>query len=657
MERRVLTPEDRFRLEAIGDPQISPDGRLAVYVSQLADLEANKNRTALKLVDLTTGRVRSLTAGLGDRHPRWSPDGKLLAFVSERSGKAQLHIIDPTGGEARAIATEQTPDSAPVWSPDGAWLAFTAQVEEKPAGLRYKGAPAQETDGVKVIDKLDYHFDGKGFYGDQVSHVFVVAAALSGEKARRLTTGAYNHGEPAWSPDGRTLAVVARRVDHDEFDGFADLYLLDVASGELKLLASPDGALHNPAWSADGRTIACTGVGRHAPRGVANTELWLVDVATSAIRSLTKQHDRPLGVQAPSDVRYGNGSPFRWAPDGTAFYCLFSNRGQSSIYRVPLDGSETMAVDGIGWPAVAGFDIAADGTLLYTAGSMARCDQLFVLPPGGKERKLTNVNADVLEGATSMVERFSYEGVDGLPMDGWIVFPTGARAGQKYPTILSVHGGPTGAYGDALMFQFHLWASQGYAVVYTNPRGSQTYGEAFAAGCIADWGGKDYQDIMLGLDKAIAMGVVDPERVGITGWSYGGYMSCWAITQTGRFKAAVAGANITNLVSLYGTSDIGVTYDERLLGGPLYENYQLYLERSAIMHVANVTTPVLLLHGENDIRCPVEQSEQFFTSLRRLGRTAVFIRYPGEYHGLTRPAHVLDRFRRTLTWFDEFVKA
>jgi dipeptidyl aminopeptidase/acylaminoacyl peptidase len=665
MEQRTLTPADRFRLEAIGDPQISPDGSLAAFVSQYQDLTENKPKSRICLADLATGEVRSLTAGPSDRAPRWSPDGARVAFLSDRSGKSQIHLISPTGGEARLLPTEQAPDSAPVWSPDGRSIAFAALVPEKPAGLRYKGAPApkaEEEPSPRVVTRLDYHYDGKGFYGDKVSQIFTVGVPEEGAAAgpvQQWTTGPYNHKDPAWSPDSARLAFAARRVDGDEFNPRTDLYVVELATGELRPLCAPVGALGAPAWSPDGRQIACTGTWEASPRGVANLELWLVDAATGDLRSLTHHLDRPLGVYGASDLRYNGygGNLFHWTRDGAACICLISDRGTCGLYRVEILTGKVDAVPGVTLPGVAAFDLAPDSTLVYTAGSLTRCDQLYALAPGARERQLTRSNAELLGDGAALgtAERFSYQAADGWPMDGWILYPPGAKAGQRHPAVLSVHGGPTGAYGDAFMFQFHLLAANGYAVIFTNPRGSQTYGEAFAAGCIADWGGRDFEDIMAGLDRAIALGAVDPNRVAITGWSYGGYMSCWAVTQTGRFKAAVAGANITNLVSLYGTSDIGVTYDERLLGGPLHENYQLYLERSAIMHVANVQTPMLLLHGESDIRCPVEQSEQFFTALRRLGQTAIFVRYPGEYHGLVKPRNVADRWERTLAWFDEYL--
>ena len=688
-------PEDRFRLEAAGDPQMSPAGDIVAYVLQEMDLEANESRTAIWVVPADgSEEPRRLTSGRGDRLPRWAPNGDRLAFVSDRTEKPQIHVIDVAGGEARRIATEARPSGAPLWSPDGSRIAFVAQVEILPDGPRYPGEPAslKGQQGTRVIADYDYRADGRGFFDDRFAHVHTVAADGSGPE-RRLTHGRFAHDEPCWTPDGRGMVVRAHRERDINPRGAADLYrVADAAEAAITAYLPWDAAIQGaPRFSPDGRFVAFSGTSRDQAEGVAPASLWVVPAEAAspeerlqAARNLTASLDRSVGASIPCEARYGQPSQaFEWRGSARLRF-LLGSEGRVRLYEVgvlggapepvptvreqpPAPGASaaargaaaavTAALAGAAAPASGAAAAVPDLPVIggfsgdsVLAGDCTRPEQIFV-----RGRRLTAFNA-AAEAAALPVERFRVTSEPGWASDGWLMRPADYMPGRRYPTVLSIHGGPTGAYGDAYSFTFQMLARQGYAVVCCNPRGSTTYGERFTAGVAGDWGGGDYRDIMACVDHAIASGVADPERLGVTGWSYGGYMTSWIITQTDRFKAAVAGALISNLVTLYGVSDIGVRSLERLVGGQAFANDERYMSRSAIRYASRVRTPTLILHGEADMRCPLDQSEQLFTALQRHGVPSAFVRYPGEYHALLKPKHIHDRLARTLGWFDHWLK-
>jgi dipeptidyl aminopeptidase/acylaminoacyl peptidase len=680
-------PEDRFRLEAVGDLQASPDGRLVAFVRQEWDLGADQTRTAIWIVPADGSEPpRRLTGGAGDRHPRWSPDGDRLAFVSDRAGYPQLYVMEVHGGEARRIETEARPAQAPVWSPDGTRIAFVAEVEILPDGPRHPGEPEALRSGprgrggrragahaaapeprVRVITEPEYRFDGRGFFDDRFAHVHVVPADGSARE-RCLTDGRFAHDEPCWSPDGRSLLVRARRTPGLNLRGAADLWRV-AADGEPEVApflpwAAPIQA--GPQWSPDGRHVAFVGLDARQDEGVTPACLWVVpaDAPTpaarlAAARNLTAGLDRPVGGAIPCEIRYGQGvRPFAWRGGGRLRF-LCGSEGRSLLYEVSVDGGAPQPVPALAdLPAVPGGDagvpdlpviggFSGDAVL---AGAAARPEQIFV-----GSRRLSAFNA-AAEAAALPAERFRVTSEPGWAVDGWLIRPADYMPGRRYPTVLSIHGGPTAAYGDTYNFMFQMLARNGYAVVYCNPRGSTTYGERFCAGVVGDWGGGDLRDVMACVDHAVALGVADPGRLGVTGWSYGGYMTAWIITQTDRFRAAVAGAPISNLLALYGVSDVGVRSLERLVGGAAFEHEERFMARSPIRHAARIRTPTLILQGESDMRCPPDQAEQLFTALQRRGVPSVLVRYPGEFHALRRPRHIHDRLARTLGWFDHWLK-
>jgi dipeptidyl aminopeptidase/acylaminoacyl peptidase len=660
LSKKVLTPQDQFRLQILMDAQISPDGKKAVYAVSSTRLEDEKTETALWLLrlDQPDSKPFRLTAHPTDGSPRWAPDSQRVAFTSRRNKeeKAQLYVINIDGGEAELIKTEKSPASTPLWSPDGKSIAFKAMVE-RAEGPRYPGEPkkSEENKGKQddkarkdqphVITDVDYHSDGRGMTYTEYAQLFVVN--LEDGECQQLTEREERIGDFIWNQSGSTLLYLVR-----DYDPVGIRYTTVIREVTLSNKASSkvldfDGTLNRIDLAPNGRWLLLSGSDNSCPPGTGNARLWVIDLQSE---SLPLDFDQAVCLTA--SINASCTQP-HWHPSGQSVYFLKHWHGAAELCQVLFADEEVgqavrLPITDLGW--IAHYDVADNDSLIFIAHDFVHPPQLFLRQKDGP-KQLTSLNEEFLaEFELCPAEKFTYKGADDWDIEGWLVRPLNYEPGRRYPTVLSVHGGPTGAYFDSFQFPFQLLAHQGFAVVFTNPRGSVTYGTEFAQGCVNDLGGKDFEDIMAGLDKAIEMGVVDPNRVGITGWSYGGYMTCWAVTQTNRFQAAVAGAVITNWYTLYGCTDVHI-YDEGLFGGPAFDAEEMMMQRSPMRHVRNVTTPLLLLHGELDIRCPISQSEQFYRALKRLNREVVFIRYPGQYHGIRKPKFVVDRWERTIAWF------
>ncbi|HVB09038.1 MAG TPA: S9 family peptidase [Bacillota bacterium] len=675
--------DDYFALRLLGEPAVSPDGSRIAFTVQTCDRAADRDRSAIWLASTgASDSARPLTAGTArDRSPRWSPDGQSLAFISDRAdGRPQIHIIPADGGEARRVATEPAVSGGLVWSPDGSRLAFVGRVLSQPDGWPpYAGAPegdaqrarAQaagirgDTD-VKVVTRVLYRMDGLGEYGDRRSHVFTVPASGDGP-ATQVTDGDFDHGYPAFSPDGRFLAMAANRrpAQEADLDNHTDLWGCEVANRRMFLLCSPGGSVLNPAWSPDGRRLAFVADDASAGR-TTSPGCWVVafagaDAPAQTPTCISRSLDRPVSYPDLTDLRLHTvGASVAWSWDGRHVYFPVFDQGVTAVYRAAPDGTPEVVTEtpGPNGRTFGGFATGGPGPVVaYTGGDAVTPEELFAFRPGEAAIRLSAINASHVAGlALQPVRRFRYAGADGWPIEGWFM-PAAGCAGRPAPCVVHVHGGPHSAYSDAIQFTMQLLAAAGIASLYVNPRGSQGYGQTFASACAGDWGGKDFLDIMAGCDHAVAAGWADPDRLGLTGYSYGGYMTCWAVTQTGRFRAALAGAPIANRHSFYGTSDIGVHFGETEFPGNAWESEDGHLARSALRFAARVSTPILFQHGEADLRCPIAQTEEYFVALRRQGKTAVMVRYPGEFHstGGHSPRHKQDRMARMIAWFQHWL--
>jgi dipeptidyl aminopeptidase/acylaminoacyl peptidase len=639
-------------------------------VRQSVDLDNNRATSELHIALSYHRWGKQLTAsGHRDTSPAWSPDASKIAFTSDRSGKRQLYILDPDGGEASLIATTQEPSGVPLWSPDGKSIAFVARVEMEPPAPFYEGAPpGRPGPSVRVIKTLHHKLDGVGFFSNSFTHVFVVPAVPTASgctaEARQVTSGRYNHEKPAWSPDGKHLLVVANREEEDD-DPFWNhhLWVCDVETGEMRSVFKEAFRVMGAVWSASGK-IAFIATPHALTRLSDTVELFVMDFdagkcpySFEAARDLTSSLDRSVGNVPPSDTRLSAGRSLSWSSDDAFVYFVLASEGSSHVWRATADGKVLEKVTPGEGRAVACPSLSTNGWLSYTASKPDVPDEIFVLSPKGVERQVTTVNeAAACELSFARPERLLYAGADGWPVEGWLMKPVGASTGRKHPLVLTVHGGPHGMFGYGFNFQHQMLAGAGFFVLYTNPRASAGYGRLFHDAVEGDWGGGDFRDIMAGVDYVLARYDIDPDRTGIMGWSFGGYMTCWTVGQTARFKAAVAGACISNQHDRWGTSDIGPEDVETSVKGAMpFTDATTLLANSPVSYAGNVTTPLLLICGEEDLRCPISQTEQMFIALKRQGKTAVFVRYPGEYHGLARPSNVLDRLERMKAWFSHYL--
>jgi len=657
--KRAMTIDDLVSMKWVSDPQISPDGTRVVYVQKVVDREGDTYRAHLWIVPFDGGPARQFTAGSHqDSLPRWSPDGRWIAFLSDRAappgeGKKpkQIYVIPADGGEAQALTTGTHSPADLTWSPDGTTLAFVGK----------RDAPKPTSD-VKIITRVRYKFDGEGYWDERYKHLFTVSSR--GGPATQVTTGDFDHVDPVWSPDGRHLAFVSNRTSEADFTNVTDVWVLPLG-GEARCLTQSVGPCSMPVWSPDGTAIAYLGHD-NAFMGATNLGLWVVPVRGGGPRLLTREFDRALTHHAINDMRTHPkvGTPV-WLPDGGRILVLVAEGATNQLAFVTIS-SGAVSVLTTGAREIFGYGF----TPSVTAGVLAVSDPLTpgdlwavrVDGTGVNERRLTAVNADLLEGIDlSVPERFAFEGADGWPVEGWVMRPRGVREGTRYPTILQIHGGPHGAYGEAFFHEFQLLASEGYALVYTNPRGSQGYGQRFTAATHHDWGGKDYEDIIRGLDAALARyAFLDPDRLGVAGGSYGGFMTNWVVGHTDRFKAAVTMRSISNHLSQWGTSDLAFMKGFWEFPGDPWEAPTWYWERSPLAYVTNIRTPLLILHSEMDLRCPIGEGEQLFAALKKLRREVVFVRFPHESHDLSRigkPGHRTERLRLIVQWFGDHLRA
>jgi len=648
---RNITIDDFFQIRDVSQPELSPDGQWVAYTVRTRMLKDDKNEQRLWMISTHGGDAIPLTAeGVSSSHPRWSPDGKYLAFLSARNnGKTQVWLLNRFGGEAERLTEAVQAVNDFEWSPDSTRMVLILQ-DPKPEDAeaakdkdKDKPAPKPKTPPPFVIDRLQFKEDTVGYLDRRRNHLYVFDVAS--KKVTQVTSGDYDDNEPAWSPDSHFLAFTSNRSTPDPDRNFnSDIWVVNADNTDkgahLAQITTNLGADRSPAWSPDGKWIAF----------VSQTDVKAIDYATHhlAIAPASGGEEKVLTLAFDRSVRRP-----RFSPDGRFIYFIAEDDGTQNLCRISVTGGEVARPIG-GRLTVAAYSLGKDGAIAAQIGMLDRPDEIY-LSNGNNLTRLTKTN-DVLlsQFRLAQVDYVHFKSKDGTSVAGFLYKPVYYAPGKKVPTLLNPHGGPVGQYSASFYHLAQLYASNGYAVLLPNPRGSSGYGQKFCEAIFADWGNKDYQDDMAMVDYALAQGIADPDKLGVGGWSYGGISTNFIITQTTRFKAAITGASEVLYVANYGHDHYQKLWELEL--GLPWENRALYERMSPFNKVTSVTTPTLIMGGEIDWNVPIINSEQLYQALKRLGRTAELVVYPGEYHGFTTPSHIKDRLERYLAWYAHYVK-
>lgn len=612
-----FTQDDLDRLRFIQEADLSRDGTRVVYAVLGTGPGEEKDHVRLWLKDVDSGAARPLTAEGGrDSAPAFSPDGTRVAFVSDRSGKAQIHVIPVDGGEAAQVTSLPNGVSGPpAWSPDGTRIAFAAGPQGEPRD------PARAYRVTRTV----YRFDGMGYIDDVKQDVYVVPA--EGGEARRLTDDALMNYNPRWTPDGRGI-VCASAFDPESRFPWASLRLVDM-DGNVSAVTVPDGMILAPAgFAPDGRLVFS--VLQHADRPAGSrSALYVADLAAGTYECRTTSLEGHVGggLQGDTPARAGI-APVQVTSDGSAVVQVQVG-GTVELHRIALSGPEDIRRVTSGGRECTPFAAAGD-RVLFLAHDFDEPGDLFLLE-GDAERRLTDLNRDVLDAlALPDVVEVAGTGADGARVEAWFLKPAAGTA--PYPTVLYIHGGPHGAFGHTFHADMQLLAGAGYGVLLANQRGSTGYGDAFATKIIGDWGNHDYHDLMGAVDAAIEAGLADADRLGVCGLSGGGNLTTWIVGQTDRFKAAVPENPVTSFISMFGVQDVGLWFAPKEIGGPPHELLETYVRMSPLTNAHRCTTPTLMVQGEFDMRCPPEQSEQFYATLKLAGCPVEMLRLPNSPH-------------------------
>ncbi len=680
---RPITETDLLKFQWVADPQISPDGREVAYVLVTANEKEDRYDNSIWAVG-TSGSAapRRLTAGPRDTAPRWSPDGRMLAFLraSGEKERPQIHLLPMSGGEARRLTDLPKGAGAPLWSPDGRTIAFTSTTNDEDLAQRKdaRGKDPRELEAEKekkeqdekskprIVTRAVYRFNNQGWLDPtRHSHIWTVPVADVTEpvEAKRLTSGRYDEGALVWSRDGSKIYFTSTRVDEPYYENpDSNLYSVPAAGGEIQTVADIDGPISGPMPSPDGARFAFTGF-VNPPERQSHTNDELFVFSGGKATNLTSDYDYEMGSDLTGDQRPPRGNvpnAIVWTPDGRSVILTTTEKARSNLVKVDV-ATRKMEYLTSGDHDVMAYTATRDASRFALAiGDATRIGDLYLLDAKSKKlTQLTRVNDALFSQLDlSPPEEIWYTSFDGKKINAWILKPPAFDAGKKYPMIVEIHGGPHTAYGHILYHEMLWMAAKGYVVLYTNPRGSTSYGQDFANVIQYHYPGDDYKDIMAGVDEIVKRGYVDEKRMGVTGGSGGGLLTNWTVTQTDRFAAAVSQRSVADWTSFWYSADFTLFTPSWFRKNP-YEDPEEFLSRSPVRYAQKIKTPMLFIEGDEDWRTPSWQGgAAMFRALKAQKKTAVMVSFPGENHELSRsgkPSHRVQRLQHIVNWFDKYL--
>jgi dipeptidyl aminopeptidase/acylaminoacyl peptidase len=671
-------PDSLFDWKFVGDARISPTGQRVAYVLATVDKERDDYATSILLVE-GKAAPRVLTGGPSDRAPRWSPDGTRLAFLSNRSGKPQVHVIELRGGEAWQLTADATGVQDFTWSPDSKQIAFRSRTPlPGEAGYEQAEKARQSKDSERVrsrkafvTERLQYRMEGiTGFRDDRRTHIWVVA--LDGgarQAARRVTRGDFNHGQPAWSADSTQLYFSAIRTADAEYSEDSEIYAVAAdGNDEPRALTDRRGVDADPLPSPDGKWIAYLGSDARTPvvRSRDPNNLYIMRTDGSEVRQLAASLDRNVGEVGMNDMLSprANGATMAWSPDSRRVLFLSSDRGQTHLYEAPVASGDHSVLTRFPQGIVGDFSIDRAGRVAAVFSAPTKPGEVYAfdLKDAGTDRwqALTSHNAKIGSATQfSPYEELWYDSFDGKRIQSWLIKPPGFDPARKYPFVLYVHGGPHFMYATGFFHELQVLAQAGYLVLISNPRGSTGYGLDFTNIVERDYPKDDYKDLMTAVDRVVERGYIDEKRMGIAGGSYGGVMSSWTIGHTDRFAAAVVERAVTNWHSFVGAADKNLYFATHWFPDMPWRIPEHYIARSPLTYVDNVKTPVLVVHSMEDYSTTLEQGLQYYAALKMMKKPARLVVFPESNHGLSRsgpPSQRVERLELIRGWFDEHLK-